>query len=380
MDDANFGNRLQNFALQTALQSLGYEVETIRNVPPAMDRGMLASRAWKALRKDGLVEFARRNVRNLQRRRRSDKAPSGEQSHPQAPQMAPHRREAAIAEFSRRHIVTTHDSYPDLAPEAWGAKYDVGVVGSDQVWNHGFRNAQEIDFLTFLPQDRRIAYAASFGVHDIPEFLRARYAAWLDGIPHIGVREQRGAEIVRELTGREVPVVVDPTLLFDGEQWRSFASIPPEPPQDRKGVQFFLGGGRPDQIAWVQRHAAAIDVPLVDLSDTSIDEVAGLDPFGFVRTLSEAEFVATDSFHTALFALQFQRPVIIRSRDETDSRLRTLLALHGIAVDATEVSGLFVMSSADWEQSSQLIAQHREKSWGYLRAAVATAAGRDSAP
>ena len=83
------------------------------------------------------------------------------------------------------------------------------------MWNPGFRHANEIDFLTFVPPEQRVAYAASFGVPEVPTFLRSRYATWLAGIPHISVREDRAVDIVHDLTGRTVPVVADPTLLID---------------------------------------------------------------------------------------------------------------------------------------------------------------------
>ena len=58
--------------------------------------------------------------------------------------------------------------------------------------------AQGIDFLDFLGEPRRIAYAASFGVEQVPGFLRSRYRAWLRDIPHLSVRESTGRRIVAD--------------------------------------------------------------------------------------------------------------------------------------------------------------------------------------
>jgi len=366
VDHENFGNRLQNFALQEALGALGWDATTIRNTPPPMARRLLISRALLALRKDGPLDFARRNGALLMDRvRRRPPAPK--------PRFAD-RRHGAMTAFTQRHVATTVEDFTELPAHEWADRFDVVVVGSDQVWNHGFRNAQEIDFLTFAPTNRRIAYAASFGVANIPQFLRTRYMDWLNGIPHLSVREERGAQIVGELTGRDVPVVVDPALLFDADDWRRFAHAEDAPEGDGFAVRFFLGGATREQNAWVEAHAASKQVRLVDIADLTAQESAELDPFGFVRKLAQAQFIATDSFHTALFALQFQRPIVLRSRDETDVRLHTLMNLHGIRPAPTDIAGLTTVEDADWATVEATIRERREQSWEFLRASLRAAA------
>ena len=48
---------------------------------------------------------------------------------------------------------------------------------------------------------------------------RERTAELLTKISAISVREAAGAGIIRELTGRDVPVVLDPTLLLGPSDW-----------------------------------------------------------------------------------------------------------------------------------------------------------------
>ena len=51
-DDTNYGNRLQNFALQEVVRSLGWEPETLRNRPPAWDPALRGPRIRHELRHD----------------------------------------------------------------------------------------------------------------------------------------------------------------------------------------------------------------------------------------------------------------------------------------------------------------------------------------
>lgn len=40
---------------------------------------------------------------------------------------------------------------------------------------------------------------------------------------YILVREDEGAEIIKDLTGRDTPVLIDPTLLLTKEKWLSIS-------------------------------------------------------------------------------------------------------------------------------------------------------------
>ena len=64
-----------------------------------------------------------------------------------------------------------------------------------------------------------VAYATSFGVSTLPGDAAEMARRFLPRIKHISVREHAGQKLIKELTGRTVPVVCDPTLLFTGEEW-----------------------------------------------------------------------------------------------------------------------------------------------------------------
>src|SRR5699024_643552 len=53
----------------------------------------------------------------------------------------------------------------------------------------------------------------------IPNHIEHYYSEKLDDIPSISVREETGMEIVKKLTGRNVPIVLDPTLLLSRQEW-----------------------------------------------------------------------------------------------------------------------------------------------------------------
>lgn len=52
-------------------------------------------------------------------------------------------------------------------------KYDAVIVGSDQVWNPYWQGSLDEFFLTFVPKSKRVAYAPSIGVSEIPNEQKA---------------------------------------------------------------------------------------------------------------------------------------------------------------------------------------------------------------
>ena len=137
------------------------------------------------------------------------------------------REDARARAFSRAHIHETDFTiYRDTPTGDLDAMYDYFVVGSDQVWNPEFRKLAEIDFLTFAGKRKRIAFSASIGMPEFAEEHRAFYSERLRDFAHISVREDAAAAIVHDLTGRTVPVTIDPTLMLGEADWAALDGAP----------------------------------------------------------------------------------------------------------------------------------------------------------
>ena len=199
----NYGNRLQNYALQEILKRYSEEVETF--VIPNISANSHGTKHYvKKLFSQPLSKTAKSfssKIKNL-----PNKGILIE-------------RERKFKEFSQNYIKERHFS---TLYEINGISDEFGyvVTGSDQVWNSNFiKNMEQYYFLQFVEKEKRIAYAPSFGISEIPEDAKPQYKEWLSSIPYISVREKEGAKIIKELTGRDVLVLVDPTLLLTKDEW-----------------------------------------------------------------------------------------------------------------------------------------------------------------
>jgi hypothetical protein len=356
-DDGNIGNRLQNFALAEALRGLGWDAETIRNRPQSWPRDLLLPR---------ILEDVRHRPRALLAH-----APVPRRVPLAAPRHADDRRRA-IEQFTASRIRTSDALFHDLPGPYWSDRYDKLVVGSDQVWNPQYRRAQGLDFLDFAAPDKRIAYAASFGVARVPRFLQRRYAAWLTGIPHLSVREQAGAEIVRRLTGRIVPIVADPTMLVDRAVWDDLISDEARAAEGSYTVRYVLGEPDASRDAAARRVAGDHAADVIDLTDLDSAERARIGPAGFVAAIARSSLVVSDSFHATVFGLLYGRPVLLCRRFAGDSRTPSLLAELGV-IAAPAAPGILVVRDYDATAVDARIEARRASSRAFLRAALDSA-------
>lgn len=303
----NYGAVLQAYALQTALARLGVESELI------------------SFKEDGYGSGG------------SPAAPSNRQlpAFVKKLQEEQEKRAALFARFREARLVCAEPAAKERAGELDG-QYDVFIAGSDQIWNFQIPGADGRYFLPFAARDKRISYAASFGMDSIPDGRRSWYARGLEGFRALSVRERRGQEIVRELTGRDCAVCLDPVLLLCREDWQALT------PAGERAPYVFLHMVQFDE-ALLERARAYAGGKGLDLRITTAGYVpkcgfpawSGTAVEDWVGAIRDAECVFTNSFHAVAFSLIFGRPVSAAPLKEGLSgrggRIAELLACAGMA-------------------------------------------------
>ena len=195
--------------------------------------------------------------------------------------------------------------------------YGTVVVGSDQVWNPILNNdfGHNQYLADCLPDGQdRVAYAASFGVSELPTPCREEYRAALSRFRKITVREESGADICQTLLGTRPEVVLDPTLILSASEWEALAG-------DRQSaggaiVAYWVRTVTQRDVDALAQIARREGLPVCLMSAGPIPKLAlppeivphvDADPLDFVRAISKATIVVTDSFHGLQFATLFRR-------------------------------------------------------------------------
>jgi len=259
--------------------------------------------------------------------------------------------------------------------------YDLILSGSDQIWNPKIFPDGQFDpvFFGAFSQRRKIAYAPSFGVPRIPEGMEEELRGYLKRFSHISVRERQGQAIVRDITGQEVPVVLDPTLLLTREQWSAMAA----PPDLSGGYILCYCISRPGALVpYIHQLAERTGLPVVQLCGIRQRVhprarcVLDAGPAEFLGLFQHASYVCTNSFHGTVFSVQFQKPFFTavapgELAEPESSRTFSILSRLGLADriigkgDTAELDG-----TVDWAAVDRRLCGARQSSLDYLRAAL----------
>lgn len=360
----NYGNRLQLFAEIRIYESLGYEPVSL---------------------------VFRRRERPLAHPNRIIRRLAGKQGTPSADSARPAGRTEAFGRFSRLIPERTYESLRDIET----GSYAYFSVGSDQVWNpnggmvgardgltkkiyHSIvdpgeaRDASDWLFLRFADRGQRIALAPSIGADSVD----ARQARWLaDGVScfdSLSVREERGAEIIRECSGREAEVVCDPTLALPRREWAELADdrLTPKGPYV---LAYLLGGPSGESEAVLSAVTDGGAIPVTPLSDKSRRGEPDAGPLEFLSLVGHASHVVTDSFHASVFSAIFERPLTIVHRAGAGpmfSRLQALANALGLQDKIYGDESIDLPRHASYEGVADAIAREREKFLEYLESAL----------
>lgn len=210
--------------------------------------------------------------------------------------------------------------------------FDRIIVGSDQVWNPIVTGHDLNFYLKFCDDSQKKAsYAASFGyMHADPEY-KMEIAELLKSFTYLSVREKDGQEIVKNLTGREAKLVLDPTLAVSADYLRNVMA-----PyyQKRKYVLYFCIKPSPRLYDIARKYAEKYGYELVTIGGRMKDRfdlrkhaVYGTGPKEFLGLIDSAQCVFTNSFHGMAISIALHRDFYVELSSDTNSRLTSLTEL-----------------------------------------------------
>ena len=218
--------------------------------------------------------------------------------------------------FARDHLRISAHRYESLEElKRTELPYDIILSGSDQIWNPSIFPDRHFDHVFFgaFSDVRKIAYAPSFGIPKIPEEMEQELRDALAQYSHVGTREKQGQEIVKTVCGRDVPVVLDPTLLLDRDQWAEMSNTPENYPKGGYILCYCIS--KPGALShYIRALAEKTGLPVVQLCGIRQKVhpkarcVLDAGPAEFLALFKNAAYVCTNSFHGTVFSVQFQKP------------------------------------------------------------------------
>lgn len=328
----NYGSMLQAYATEMIMQQMGLPFQTIACKAPInyMQENKILYIIKKLLIADWKMRLGKMKI---------------ERAKKDNPMFAKNWeiRNKAFDQFAETffHVSPYCKNREELTKMA--ENYSAFLVGSDQLWRtdsveHGYYT------LEWVPNHiRKIAYSTSIGVKEVPWFQVEKNKRFMNRFDHIALREQSACDLVYKLTGRKVPVVLDPTLLFTGDQWLGIQQQ--EPLTNGKYIFCYLLGDNPSQREFIKNVKEKTGYKIVALqqlddyipSDEGFaDEAPYVGPREFLNYIRNAEYVFTDSFHCSVFSILYKKNFFTFSRfaegakQSTNTRIDNLLHITGL--------------------------------------------------
>lgn len=319
--DYNYGNRLQNYALQQAIRDMGGEPESIYFED--ISKTYYLSKTNNPMRR--LIKlFIPTAI--IRKKRAGDHKPAKE----------------IFDKFTEKYVQSKTveiKRHREIEQAVNCNEYRCFIAGSDQIWNPKFAG-DDYFFLPFAKDEQKYSYGASIGFGDVPERLRGKWANFWKSFEKITVREETAEKIIYSLIGKKSEVVLDPTLLVEKKEWDKLseqADIPIEikdTMNENYTFMFFIG----DVPEEAQRYKGAEKNKIIDISDEKSELRQKIGPIEFVRLVRDSHMVLTDSYHCLVFSIIFQKKYKVFDRNtdglkSMNSRMEELYKVTGLDND-----------------------------------------------
>ena len=358
-DVKNYGNRLQNYAVQCVVESLNCKTITIdyhcslnmleilkKKIKPIIK--IILNRIYKIFNKSVPYTIEPLYKHTI-------------------------KRNNSFINFNNKYLNIY--AFEGLANIPKSKYY---IIGSDQVWNpewYGeFVDQEKLFLLTFCSPEQKICFAPSFGVDTIPSQWESYFKEKLSTFDMISVREKSGAELVNYLTGKKATVLIDPTLMLDKEKWITLSEKPENFFTNQPYIlTYFLGDKNNQVLSDVDAYAKKYHYEIINLNDIESLEYYAYGPSEFLFMFNHASLVLTDSFHGSVFSFLFNKPFLVYDRQEKKdgfdmgSRIKTFLETFDLERKHASSKLHNDVTECDYSKSYKILQKERKKVYEFLK-------------
>lgn len=326
----NYGGQLQCFALSKTLEAMGHDVEIINYIPQIYKTNLIGDirRGLRVLKSNfslnGIItayytiiksSSMRKKFKNFQK----DYLNIGEPCN--------------LQNFTERY------SHLNLI-----------ITGSDQVWAPSHHSTGAY-FFNFNPEfkGKKISYAPCCAINNIEFEYKELLCTLLSKFDYISVRNKETQNFVKELIDKDVPIVADPTFLYN---FNNFTS--PRLPKGEYAVVYILGkeidGGHKKVIDKIKSEKPLIPIYVISLTNDkphyfywANKTFWDLNPIDWVAFIKNASFLYTDSFHGVVFALKFHIPFVAYYKEGLRAsrfiELKKCYSLNNVICNSDDLNG-----------------------------------------
>ena len=339
----NYGNRLQNYAVQKCYEKFGYKCETLIFTHHAILKRL------QIFIKMYTGKFLKRN-------------------DPQA------YRFYVFQKFNKKYLQIKVIQYNHGISLKKINHYKWFSVGSDQVWNTNWLSAEELDIflLSFVAPEKRICLAPSFGIEKISNDRKSVFLRELRKFSHLSCRERVGVQIINSLLHKTPQLLIDPTLMLDQKDWNLLLNKPSNLPVKKSYIfLYYLGDITEEMKNIIKKIADENELVVISLSDKANSKTKKYGPGDFLYLISHAALICTDSFHAMVFSFLYDRPFLVFKRAGKESgmlsRIECFLDMFELRSRLVDGNVDFNCFYCDYTEGKKILALERMKFFLYMK-------------
>lgn len=340
---SNYGNRLQMYASQKIYESLKFEAEIIRYTKKK-------SFFHNLLKKTNL-KFKGLKLADKLKKEREDSF-----------------KDHALKKMKESNELFYYNKLDNL----FFKNYNYYSIGSDQIWNPDNYKRIDFNFLKDISCEKKVAFAPSFSVDKIPAEFIDTYKRYLNDFKYLSVRESKGKKIIKDLTGKDIPVLLDPTMTLEKKEWLEFIEDSKLKPNSKYILTYFLGDISPKAEDILLEYKNK-NYSVIKLNSLDMPEYYSINPSEWVSFLKDASLFLTDSFHGVAFSHIFKVPFVVYNRiggEKMNSRITNILKVFNTE-DRFELNfGENDLFETDFSKVDDVLKQERSKTYTFLKKAL----------
>lgn len=260
-----------------------------------------------------------------------------------------------------------------LLPYIDSAQLDCTIVGADEV----FALENGINFMMFghgITSPKLVAYAPSAGQTDLSRVekfgCKELLTSGLGKFTALSARDAGTQQLLFELTGKNVPLVCDPALLYQF----------PHPDKESKKKYIVVYSYQSnfkdkERIRAIQTYAKRTGCELwsVGVYYRWCDKKINCDPLEMIHVFAKAQAVITDTFHGTITAYIAHTPMAVFVRNNNNVKLEHLLRMIGIEnrkVTTNEMLEVVLNIPVDFDRLDRNVENLRNNGMRYLGRAL----------
>lgn len=278
-------------------------------------------------------------------------------------------RELAFNQFINKNLNLT-DKYKTIKslrknpPDC-----DAYVSGSDQLWNPELVNGSfdPAYFLDFgSDKIKKITYAVSLK-ETYTEKEKQNLKELCRNLDEISIREENAP--AREVLDGKYTVCIDPTLLFNGEDYEEIISEKAEEVPYIFVYGFQSSEGIAEAISIISKE---LGIKIINGSPERVkfknsENVMDYSPDMFLSYIKNAEFVITNSFHGTAFSIIFKKKFVTVAHTTRGKRMIELLEKIGLSERLWKGPETDWRSEIDYTEADKKRDELKEQAFDYLK-------------